>query len=350
MPLHASSGTEGAAFLDIPVGAGPAAMGAAYTALANDAYAATYNPAGLGFLNSTQFSGQHLSYIDTLHYEYLSFAVPMYHPSSNQAEWPTSSLGGSVQYLGTGDVPGMDQNGLPTGSISGYYASYNLSYGHSFGDKLSLGLTGKMISAKLDSVSANAYAADLGGMYKLQPNLNLAATVTNLGSKLTFLNEGDDLPLAFHLGAAYQPSTHFLITTEGVYPKTGLASFHMGGEWRPIEMLALRTGYRTDTTQGLSVLAGFSAGLGVNAWGQELAYAWLPYGDLGNTHYISLLMKFGEAEKGKRNLIQYQHIKLHRTANSSSDEMAPDYQQLLEILTDTEQHLAQGTNGVGVNQ
>src|SRR6266850_89122 len=73
----ASSGTEGAAFLDIPVGGGPAAMGTAYTALANDAYAATYNPGGLGFLDSTQFSGQHLSYIDTLHYEYLSFAVPL---------------------------------------------------------------------------------------------------------------------------------------------------------------------------------------------------------------------------------------------------------------------------------
>ena len=60
-PALASSGTEGAAFLDIPVGAGPAAMGSAYTALANDAYAATWNPAGLGTLESTQFSGQHLS-------------------------------------------------------------------------------------------------------------------------------------------------------------------------------------------------------------------------------------------------------------------------------------------------
>ena len=42
------SGTEGASFLDIPVGAGPAALGGAYTALATDAYAPIYNPAGLG--------------------------------------------------------------------------------------------------------------------------------------------------------------------------------------------------------------------------------------------------------------------------------------------------------------
>src|SRR5260370_37016517 len=40
---RASSGTEGAAFLDIPVGGRSAAMGSAYSALANDAYAATIN-------------------------------------------------------------------------------------------------------------------------------------------------------------------------------------------------------------------------------------------------------------------------------------------------------------------
>src|ERR1700692_272675 len=100
---YASSGTEGAAFLDIPVGGGPAAMGSAYTALANDAYAATYNPGGLGVLASTQVSGQHLSYLDTLHYEYRTFAVPPPRPSSSAspADSPGSALGGSIQYLGS---------------------------------------------------------------------------------------------------------------------------------------------------------------------------------------------------------------------------------------------------------
>ena len=41
VPAWASTGTEGASFLDIPVGAGPAALGAAYTALATNAYAPT---------------------------------------------------------------------------------------------------------------------------------------------------------------------------------------------------------------------------------------------------------------------------------------------------------------------
>src|SRR5579859_2454483 len=165
LPAQASSGTEGAAFLDIPVGAGPAALGAAYTALANDAYAPTWNPGGLGFIDSAQVSGQHLSYIDTLHYEYFSFAIPLesneQRATSNESSNSglsliahRSALGGSIQYLGSGDVNGMDQNGNPTGTFSSYYASYNLAYGHAFNDKLSLGLTGKMISAKLDDVSA----------------------------------------------------------------------------------------------------------------------------------------------------------------------------------------------------
>jgi len=353
LPSFASSGTEGAAFLDIPVGGGPAAMGSAYTALSNDAYAATVNPGGLGFLESTQFSGQHLSYLDSLHYEYLSFAVPLPRPAScsTPADCPGSALGGSIQYLGSGNINGLEADGTTPHNFSSYYASYNLAFGHSFNDKLSLGLTSKLISAKLDNVSASAYAVDLGSMYKLERNLTLAATVTNIGSKLKFLNEGDSLPLAFHVGGAWQPSSHWLVSSEVVYPKTGLASFHLGGEYRPLEMLAIRAGYRTDALKGLSAIAGVSAGLGLNVWGQELSYAYLPYGDLGNTHYFSLLMKFGEVEKAKRNLIQYQHIKTHRTVkDTNSDEISPDYQQLMELLNDNEQHLAKQKTGRGDQQ
>src|SRR5450631_2020075 len=54
VPVWASAGTEGASFLDIPVGAGPAALGSAYTALATNAYAPVWNPAGLGMLNGNE--------------------------------------------------------------------------------------------------------------------------------------------------------------------------------------------------------------------------------------------------------------------------------------------------------
>src|SRR5437773_2736248 len=153
---HGSTGTEGASFLDIPVGAGPAAMGSAYTSLATNAYAPVWNPAGLGMLNSNELAGQHLSYLESMHYEYMSFV----HPFDKSRDSGTQrGLGFSVQYLGSGDIAGTDDTGASIGSFSSYYASYNLAYGQTVTDKLALGVTGKMIRAKIDDVSAGAYAA-----------------------------------------------------------------------------------------------------------------------------------------------------------------------------------------------
>src|SRR5258706_1982905 len=160
-----SSGTEGASFLNIPVGARPAALGGAYSALAVDAYAPTWNPAGLGFLNSAQLAGQHLSYLESIHDEYLSFAIPL---KSNN-----SALGASIQYLGSGDIASTDKFGAPAGTFSSHWGSYNLSYGRALTEKLSVGLTGKMIDAKIADVSAQAYAVDFGGLYRLQNHFSL---------------------------------------------------------------------------------------------------------------------------------------------------------------------------------
>jgi hypothetical protein len=341
----AAAGTTGASFLEIPVGAGPAALGAAYTALAQDAYAPTINPGGLGFLDSTQISGQHLSYLESLHYEYLSVAVPLPRSAncSSVNDCPGSAFGASIQYLGSGSFTGRDQYGTPTGDFSSYYAAYNLSYGRSFTENWSLGLTGKVIQSKLDDVSGSAYAADLGTLFRPRGNLALAATLMNVGSRLKYLSESDALPMAVRFGAAYRPTSNWLVTSDVDAPFKSPASFHVGGEWRPIEMVSLRTGFRTDTLKGLSLLAGYSIGVGLNFWGQEFSYAWLPYGDLGNTHYLSLLLKFGEAEKSRRNLIQYQHIRKHRSASnptSPDQELAPDFLQLMELLQGSDDRIA----------
>src|SRR5947207_5625245 len=114
----AASGTEGAAFLNIPVGGAPAAMGSAYTALAADAYAPVLNPGGLGFLESSQLAGYHLSYLETSHYDFASFA---YRLSAGRA------LGVSAQYFGSGDIAGRDENAVPTGDFSAHYGAYSLA-------------------------------------------------------------------------------------------------------------------------------------------------------------------------------------------------------------------------------
>ena len=346
--VRASSGTEGAAFLDIPVGAGPAALGSAYSALASDAYAPVYNPAGLGFLRTPQLAAQHLSYLEAIHDEFGSFVFPLAPARDSVAEGRVrGALGVSVQYLGSGDIPGTDNTpaGNSIGNFSAHYAAYSLAYGQRMGESFALGLTGKFIEAKLADVSAHAYAADLGALYKATDDLTVSGTVNNLGSKLTFTNQGDSLPLAFHLGAAYQIENHLKSTVEGVYSKTGLLSGRFGTEWSPLEAIALRAGYKTDTIKELSPLAGLTVGMGLRLFGQEFAYAWLPYGDLEDTQYFSLLIKFGAQEEERKNLIQYRDIKRHRTAQSIGtydparepgrlQKEDLEYQQLMQLLNE----------------
>jgi hypothetical protein len=294
----ASSGTEGASFLDIPVGARPAALGSSYSALATDAYAPVWNPAGLGFLNSTQLAGMHLSYLDTINNEFASFV----HPFS-----PGHALGISGQYFSPGDSKGTDITGTPTGDFSGHYASYSLAYGQRLGESVALGVTGKVIDAKIADVSAHAYGFDAGAMVQATRQLRLAAVVANVGTKLNFLNEGDSLPGAFRLGALYTPMEYLNLTAEGVYGFNGLASAHTGIEVTPSQVVSIRAGFRSDTVKNLSGFSGFTTGIGLHLWGQEFDYAWVPLGDLGDTQYFSLVIRLGAPAENQKNLQTHQN-------------------------------------------
>jgi len=283
--IYAFSGTEAASFLDLPVGARPAAMGSAYAALATDAYAPTFNPAGLGFLASPEVSGMYVPFLVDTSYEYGSFVYPLA---------PGYSLGAAVQYFMPGNLTGTDVNDNPIGSIGGYYAAYSLSYGQKLGDYVSVGATGKMIQGQIDDVSASAFAADFGTLVRVNDRLSLAATLDNLGQKMTFLQQDDALPLAEHLGAAFKLFHPLTISVEGVHRNYGMNSFAAGWEWMNNEGFSIRGGYNSDRTDQLNGFAGLSLGVGLRVWGQEFSYAWIPFGDLGSAHYFAIVVKFGQ--------------------------------------------------------
>ena len=325
-----AAGTEAAAFLEIPVGAEPAAMGGAYGAQATNAYAMVYNPAGLGFSESPELAGQHLSYLESIHYEFASYIHPLK---------PGKVIGASLQYLGSGDITQTNAAGDNVGEFSSYYAAYTLAYGQKLTEKISLGIAGKWINAGISHINANAYAVDGGIMVRATNKLTLAGSMSNAGTKLTFIDEGGSLPLLGRFSATYQAKPQLKLATDVVYRGYGLASGHFGAEWRPMRMFAIRAGYRTDTTKELGAAAGVSAGMGLNLWGQEFSYAWVPYGDLGTTNYISMLLRFGEKAESQRNLIHYERIKIHRTAQKETSTDI-EYEQLMQLLNDDSLNLA----------
>lgn len=305
--LAAASGSEGAAFLNIPLGGAPSAMGSAYSALATDVYAPVINPGGLGFVESPQLAGHHVSYLESSHYDFASLVFPL---AGRHA------LGASIQYYGSGDMIRRDTLGDAKGDFSAYYGAFTLSYGRALNEKLSLGASGRFLNARIDDVSAYGFAADVGTLYKFAPNLQGSLVVRNAGTPLKFLNRSDRLPLNVRAGAAWGMSREWTVSTEGAYHEGGLLSGHFGTQWQMHPIIALRAGYHTDTLDELSAIAGVSTGVGLNFWGTEFSYTWLPYGDLGQTHSFALVLRFGE-DKTTPRLIRNQ------TASRPREEVFP---------------------------
>jgi hypothetical protein len=319
LPAWSSAGQEGASFLEMPVGAGPASLGSAYTALANDAYAPVWNPAGLGFLDSTQISAMHQTYFEDTSFEYLSVVHPLR---------PGRALGVSAHYFRPGDLDRTDSAGNVVGTFSGYYAAYALSYGQKVGDDWSLGLTGKMISAKIADVTATAYAGDAGIFYRPAEKWTLAAVAANIGTDLKFLNQSDALPQEARAGAAYNMTGHVTVSGEGAFHKQGPVNGRAGIQWLQLteddSSYAIRAGYSTDRMRGLSTLAGLSLGLGITVWHHELAYAWMPLGDFGSTHFFSLTIRFGVPRSGHLSTDDESHYNLIDDQFGGGDSLLKD--------------------------
>ena len=317
----AGSGSEGASFLDIPVGSIPASLGSAYTARATDAYAPVWNPAGLGFVNAVEVSATHLSYIQALNYEYLGSVIPL-GDSAHQG------LGASVQYLGSGNITSRDENGAITGAFSTTFAAYSLAYGQALTDQWTVGLTGKAITEAISDASAAAFAGDVGTLYKITDEITLGAVAANLGPSIKFVSESDSLPAVFRTGIYDQFAPDWDTSADVVYRRTGLLSVDAGLQWSYGGILALRVGADSSHVNGLSAVSALSAGVGIHVFGQEFNYAWLPYSDLGNAQYFSLDLRFGGPSEAQK-----PHMREAKKEQASTDS---EYKNLNDMLSDDE--------------
>jgi hypothetical protein len=289
-PLYAFTGTEGASFLELPVGARPAALGSAYSMLAEDAYAPTWNPAGLAFLDSAQAAGMHMIYLESMSYEYGSLVFPA---------GAGRGIGLAIQYFQPGSIAGLDANNNPIGDINGYYANYTAAIGQSLGSELSIGVASHLIKAQIDDVSGQAFAGSGGLLYRPNSRWRVAAVMANAGQKLGFISSNDSLPLVYRLGAAYHPDPSWTIALEGDKQQDGLNSAHMGVEYETPFGFTFRTGYNTERIRELSPIAGISIGLSMLIYNQDFSYTWLPMSDLGSSHILSIVWRFGPAQNPK---------------------------------------------------
>ncbi|MEK6647509.1 MAG: PorV/PorQ family protein [Candidatus Firestonebacteria bacterium] len=283
-----NAGTSGASFLKIGPGARPAGLGESFTAVANDSNAAYWNPAGLAKVSRTEFSAMHLLWLTDMKYDYITMVFPFK---------GSGTLGISGTLLTMGDFQGYDSNGNLTSSFNAYDFNANLSWGSrvALDPEIFMGFTLKYIQQVIENTTGRAVAADIGFLWVLFKNGFLGLNVQNLGQNMKFGNGTSPLPMTTRVGFAVLPTEGLTIATDVSIPRDDDVKVSIGIENWIENIFAVRAGYwyKTGGMQYSSSLTGLTAGAGfaiLDSYG--LDYAFEPYEDLGNTHRISLTLKF----------------------------------------------------------
>lgn len=279
----------GIIFPEIENGAGAraAAMGGAYTAVADDAGSVYWNPAGLAGIKNTEVELTYDSwYVDSF-FSCAMAAFPL----------PAGAIGAEIFYMNFGIFDRADNDGNPlNGSISPYTLAGFLAYGIKLGAGFSAGLAAKIISQSVDGTSASGFAGDAGLNFKTGW-FAAGLTARNLGSGGVFV-----MPMEVKMGLAFNPaisSSHdLIISLNADYIHNDAFYSSAGLEYSLEKTFFLRAGYRyrfgENNLQGLS---GITAGAGVKLGVIGFDYAFVPFGELGTSHRAVIKFEFGGPQK-----------------------------------------------------
>ncbi len=319
--------TTGANFLKISVGRA-SGMGDAFTAIADDASATYFNPAGIAYINR-QAQVEHANWFADLNHNYLTVVLPVTN---------FGTIGISATALTMGDIeqttvddprtPAREDEGTGL-TIGASDMALGLSYARIITDKLSFGLTVKGVQQAIWDMSASALGFDLGLFYNTGfKSLRIGAAVNNYGSQLAFSGPHLDynfawpdsgpsqlqgsykttpapLPTTFRFGVAMDvlndDVNRLTAAIDLVHPSDINETVNFGLEYGLMDMIFIRGGYVFNTDQkymtNLGALTGLCAGVGVKGKVTEglelgLDYSFRNHKYLKPTHRLMLKIGF----------------------------------------------------------
>jgi hypothetical protein len=304
------AGTSALEFLKLPVAARQASMAGGGVALADDVMAARDNPAALALLPAWEAGFTYNSYLEGIRYEHAALGIPL----------PYGAIGVDVTSLSYGQIDGYSADDQPTGDVSAGDLAAGLSYAYALKNGLALGVTGRFLREKIDYAVATGASFDAGLQYLpnassgLLSHVSFGAAAQNLGPGIRFESEKAPLPRQWSLGVGldgFQKRLQSHVEIRKPLDRTAFAA--VGAEYWLLRALALRVGYETRDALG----PGVGAGIGLRIKAVQLDYAWRPSGDLGNSHVISLIVRWGERALAKRNFVRLPRRVLRRTMDAS---------------------------------
>ena len=200
-------------FLQIAPDSRSAGMGNSGVALADNANAIFWNPAGLAHQQNVQVGLTHANWLPQfnadLFYEYLvsTYRVP-----------GIGTFGGHVTFLNLGESELREGPGDPLGEFRSYDFAGGLSYGVKLSERLAFGTGLRAIYSNLspstDQVSSGkgfSVAFDLAALYRTAPfalgsaegTVSLGANLANMGPTITYTAAEEPLPTNLRVGSAF---------------------------------------------------------------------------------------------------------------------------------------------------
>jgi hypothetical protein len=307
-------GTAGAQFLKIPVGARAAALGGAFTSIADDASAVFWNPAGTANVSGSSAHFSYMRWFDMFDISAVSFVqnfddigvfgVGLMVFSTDKMEITTE-----IEPNGTGRY--FDAQDL----------ALNLSYSRYLTDNFRFGISLKYINQRIWNETANGLAFDIGTQYVVAEfqNLILAMSMTNFGPDMkmggpdlnvkydadqylqdrllptTLETEDYPLPLSFQFGIAFDIFESRFVKLRGavdaIHPNDNDERIQLGIESAIFDKLYLRSGYKLNhDDEDLNFGAGIRSFLGTYLI--KLDYAYSIYEILPDVQFISIGLEF----------------------------------------------------------
>ncbi|MCP4684766.1 MAG: UPF0164 family protein [bacterium] len=271
---------DGLALMKVEVGARASGMGGAFVSVAADPNSSAYNPAGAA--NTKQFAASlgHNTYWSDIRIETAYLAS-----NFTNRSW----IHGGIRYAAVSDLESrVGPSSQPDGLFDAHDVSFKGGLAYRLTSKLTAGVAFGWFIEKIDLYRGSAFNADLGLLYEVNPNINVGASVVNLGPDFSLSTAGRpgtediSLPTTYRLGGSYRYD-NYLGALDLVIIDDELHA-HLGAEGWLQEFVALRSGYMVNYDS-----KNFTAGASFVRRNFTVEYAFVPYGNnLGTTHLFNL--------------------------------------------------------------
>ena len=289
-------GTFDGQFLKIAVGARATAMGGAFVGVSDDVSSVFWNPAGIARVDpdKSQLQFNHAGWPAEISFDQIGY---VFHLKRIPGAFALSAraLSMSPMVETTAYQPNPEQGTGQT--FDAGMMTFGLTYGRSFTDKFSAGVTGNFAHEGLADLSQQFFTFDVGTLYDVGTlGMKIGMAISNIGSQVRFIDRQARIPTIFRVGTSatllQTADQKVLGAFEFSHPPDNSERLNVGAEYSFHKYLFLRGGYNFNyDSEKLAAGAGFHFPVSVVGMA-DLDYAYTDMGDLGSVHRFSLMFAF----------------------------------------------------------